>query len=185
MGTKMFLSSRNPLIPIGSLIGGGLLGHLLGIQSAIDALGSWAEQATGGGEGFAAVFVATSILFCVGPMTLLGCLEDGLEGRFHLLAIKSILDGISALFFAAASGPGVLLSAGTVLLVQIPLTLGARSLRFLSEKRSILDEMTAAGGLILMAIALGLLELKSLPTADFIPALALAAMPFPARKARV
>jgi uncharacterized membrane protein YqgA involved in biofilm formation len=71
------------------------------------------------------------------------------------------------------------------LLVQIPLTLGARSLRFLSEKRSILDEMTAAGGLILMAIALGLLELKSLPTADFIPALALAAMPFPARKARV
>ena len=127
MGTKMFLASRNPLIPIGSLILGGLLGHVFGLQAAIDALGRWAQQATGGGEGFAAVFVVTSILFCVGPMTLLGCLEDGLEGNFHLLAIKSILDGISALFFAAASGAGVLLSAATVLVVQTPLTLGARA----------------------------------------------------------
>ncbi|MBA3725300.1 MAG: DUF554 domain-containing protein [Armatimonadetes bacterium] len=176
MGVKMFLSTRNPLVPIGSLIVGELIGHLLGFQAGIEAFGAWAQAAIGGGEGFSAVFVATSILFCVGPMTLLGCLEDGLEGKIHLLGIKSALDGVSSVFFAAASGPGVLLSAGTVLAVQTPLTLGARRLRFLAEQRRILDEVTATGGLILIAIGLNLLDLKAIPTADFIPGLVLAGL---------
>jgi uncharacterized membrane protein YqgA involved in biofilm formation len=174
LGLKMFISSRNALIPIGALIFGGLLGHLLGIQAGIEALGSWAKTTFGEGGRIEDAFVTTSILFCVGPMTLLGCLEDGLEGKLHLLGIKSILDGISSVFFAAALGWGVLLSAATVLLVQGSLTLGARQLRPLLSRRDVLDETTAAGGGILIAIGIGLLGLRSLPSADFLPALVLA-----------
>jgi uncharacterized membrane protein YqgA involved in biofilm formation len=176
MGVKMFLATRNLLIPLGSLIAGGLLGHALGIQAGMDTLGAWARDALGGGSTFQEAFVTTSLLYCVGPMTLLGCLEEGLEGKVHLLSVKSILDGVSSAFFAAALGAGALLSAGTVLVVQAPLTLGARRLRFLEERRAILDETSASGGLMLMAIGLGLMEIKRLPTADFLPALLLAAI---------
>ena len=173
LGIKMFIASNNVLIPIGALIFGGLLGHLLGLQAAVEALASWAKSTFGGGR-IEEAFVTTSILFCVGPMTLLGCLEDGLEGKIHLLGIKSILDGISSVFFAAALGWGVLLSAATVLVVQGGLTLSARRVRPLLARRDVLDETTAAGGGILLAIGIGLLGLRSLPTADFLPALLLA-----------
>ena len=175
MGLKLFMASENVLIPVGALILGGLLGHLIGLQAGMDALGKWGQETVGGGSStFQEAFVTPSILFCVGPMTLLGCLEDGLEGKIHLLGIKSILDGISSIFFAAALGPGVLLAAGTVLIVQVPLTLGARKLRFLVKKPHMLNEITASGGMILVAIGLGLLDIKKLPTADFLPALVLA-----------
>lgn len=174
LGLKMFMSSRNVLIPVGALIFGGLLGHLLGLQAGVEALGAWAKSTFGGGGRIEEAFVTTSILFCVGPMTLLGCLEDGLEGKIHLLGIKSILDGISSVFFAAALGWGVLLSAVTVLVVQGSLTFGARQLRGLLSRRDALDETTAAGGGILLAIGIGLLGLRSLPSADFLPALVIA-----------
>lgn len=174
LGLKMFTASRNVLIPVGALIFGGLLGHLLGLQAGIEALGAWAKGTFGGGGRIEEAFVTTSILFCVGPMTLRGCLEDGLEGKIHLLGIKSILDGISSVLFAAALGWGVLLSAVTVLVVQGTLTLSARRLRPLLSRRDVLDETTAAGGGILLAIGIGLLGLRSLPSADFLPALVLA-----------
>lgn len=174
LGFKMFGASRNVLIPVGALIFGGLLGHLLGLQAGVEELGTWAKNTFGGGGRIEEAFVTTSILFCVGPMTLLGCLEDGLEGKTHLLGIKSILDGISSVFFAATLGWGVLLSAVTVLVVQGSLTLGARRLRPLLARRDVLDEITATGGGILLAIGIGLLGIRSLPSADFLPALLLA-----------
>lgn len=174
LGLKMFTASRNVLIPVGALIFGGLLGHFLGLQAEIEELGLWAQSKFGGSGRIEEAFVTTSILFCVGPMTLLGCLEDGLEGKIHLLGIKSILDGITSVFFAAALGWGVLLSALTVLLVQGSLTLGARGLRPLLTRRDVLDEITAAGGGILLAIGIGLLGLRALPSADFLPALLIA-----------
>lgn len=177
IGLKMFISAENILVAVGSFIIGGLVGHLLGIQAGMDALGQWAQGAIGGGSAtFQQAFVTPTILFCVGPVTLLGCLEDGLEGKINLLAIKSILDGISAIFLAAALGAGVLLSAVSVLVVQTPLTLGARRLRFLHEKPLMLSAITSAGGLILLAIGLDLLELKKLPTGDFLPSLVIAAI---------
>jgi len=174
LGFRMFGSSKNPLIPIGALIFGGLLGHLLGIQAGIEQMAAWAQSAIGRGGRVEEAFVTTSILFCVGPMTLLGCLEDGLEGKVHLLGIKSILDGISSVFFAAALGWGVYLSAGTVLVVQGALTLGARRLRPLTERPMTIEESSAVGGCILLAIGLGLLGVVRLPSADFLPALVLA-----------
>lgn len=186
LGFKMFILSHNVLIPIGALIFGGLLGHLLGIQAGIEVLGTWAKSTFGGGGRMEEAFVTTSILFCVGPMTLLGCLEDGLEGKIHLLGIKSILDGISSVFFAAALGWGVLMSALTVLVVQGSLTLSARQLRPLLARRDVLDETTAAGGGILLTIGIGLLGLRSFPSADFLPALLLAgAVAWPFRSSKL
>lgn len=177
MGFKMLLDTKNILIPVGSLILGVLLGHLLGLQAGVDALGAWARDSFGSSSStFQEAFVTTSILFCVGPLTLLGCLEDGLEGKIRLLALKSMLDGITSLFVAAALGIGVLLSAATVLIVQGSLTLLARTLRPLLERRYIIDEMSAAGALILAVIGLNLLKLTSLPAADFLPALLFAAV---------
>ncbi|KAA0225342.1 DUF554 domain-containing protein [Fimbriimonadia bacterium ATM] len=174
MGIRMFLGTGNSLIPILSLIVGGAIGHLIGIQAGLDALGGYAKDRLGAGGRFQEAFVSSSVLFCVGPMTLLGCLEDGLRKKIDLLSIKSLLDGVSSIFFAASLGPGVLLTVGTVLVVQMPLTLAASKLRPLADRKEILNEVTSVGGLILMVIGLGLLELRSLPSADFLPGLLLA-----------
>lgn len=177
MGIKMSLESKSVLIPVGSLILGVLCGHLLGIQAGIEGLGTAAKGWFGGSENtFEAAFVTPSILFCVGPMTLLGCLEDGLEGKIELLGLKSLLDGVSSIFFAAALGPGVLLSAATVFLIQTPLTLAATQLAPLRDKPNLLSEITATGGLILIIIGLNLLGVIKLPSADFVPALLFAGM---------
>jgi uncharacterized protein len=118
--------------------------------------------------------ITTSILFCVGPMTLLGCIKDGLEGDTELLKLKSTLDGFGAFFFAAALGVGVLVTALVVLVFQGALTLAAKPLRFLAEDQEYVAEATAAGGIMMMATGLGLVEIRDLPVANYLPALALA-----------
>lgn len=170
----MFLESRVVLIPIGSLIAGVIAGHLLRVQAGIDLLGSWAQQSFGAGSGFQESFVTSSILFCAGPMTLLGCLEDGLARKTRLLGVKSILDGVSSVFIAATVGLGVFLSAGTVLIVQGALTLGAKQLKRIASRPAVLAEMSSVGGLILCLIGLDLLDIVSLPTADYLPGLLIA-----------
>ena len=134
----------------------------------------WAKANLGGTGRFTEAIVATSILFCVGPMTLLGCIQDGLEGKSDLLALKSTMDGIAAVFFAAAMGPGVLVTAVVVLVFQGAITLAAGRLRKFAENASAVAEMSAAGGAILLATGFGLLGIKTLPTANFLPALVLA-----------
>jgi uncharacterized membrane protein YqgA involved in biofilm formation len=179
LGAEMALRTRNPLILLGSLALGGALGELLHIEDGIDRLGQAAERRLGGqGEGapgaFARGFVTTSILFCVGPLTLLGCLRDGLQGDYSLLATKSTLDGIAALAFASALGWGVLLSAVTVLVVQGSLTLGARQLEGLLGDPALQAELFAAGGVMMLGLGLRLLELRAIRVANLLPALMLA-----------
>jgi uncharacterized membrane protein YqgA involved in biofilm formation len=178
IGAGMSLKSQNPLVLLGSLVLGALTGETLRIESAIHRLGEVAEQRLGGKAGpretpgdFARGFVTTSILFCVGPMTLLGCLQDGLHGDYELLAIKSLLDGISAIAFASALGWGVLLSAGTVLIVQGGLTLGARALSPLVDDAAMQAELFAAGGVMMLGLGFRLLELKQIRVANLLPAL--------------
>ncbi len=175
----MFLSSRNVIVPVASVVFGALAGRLLGIQNGIQFIAEYARSLLasfqGGGSGyFQEAFITSSLLFCVGPMTLLGCLEDGLEGRITLLSLKSLLDGVASLFIGAGLGPGVLLSTLTVLAVQTPLTLGARRLRFLKEESHLVQEVSAAGGLILIVIGLSLCGLKLPPSSEFLPALVFA-----------
>ena len=118
-------------------------------------------------------FVTTSLIFCVGPLTFLGSLQDGISGDYGLLALKSTLDFVASLSFASVLGWGVLLSAGSVLVVQGTLTLsGAFFGSFMSEPMIL--AMTSTGGVLLLGLGLGLLELKEVRVANMLPALIVA-----------
>lgn len=174
LGIGMVIKSQNTLALLLALVLGAVTGELLRIEDGIKALGEWAERRlTGKSDGgdFVRGFVTTSILFCVGPMTLLGCFQDGLGGRFELLAVKSTLDGISAVAFASALGWGVLLSAVTVLVIQGGLTLGAQWLQGPLQEQALQAEIFAAGGVMMLALGLRLLEIKPIRVGNLLPAL--------------
>jgi uncharacterized protein len=174
LGAKLFLGSKNVLVVAAAVALGGALGHALGLHAGVESLAAWAQATFGGTGRFSEAIITTFVLFCIGPMTLLGCLQDGLERRIELLAVKSTLDGFGAFFFAATLGPGVLVTAALLFLWQGSLTLLARPLRPLAENPALIDELSGAGGAIMLAIGLGLLRVADLPTADYLPALALA-----------
>jgi uncharacterized membrane protein YqgA involved in biofilm formation len=174
-GIKMFLKSHNALVPAISVALGGILGLAIGIHAGIEHLSEWTRTITGGEAGkFNEGLITSFVLFCIGPMTLLGCIKDGLEGDTEILALKSTMDGISAFFFAAAFGAGVMATALLLLIFQGVLTLLAKPLRPLAENTFLIDELTAAGGAILVGIGIGLIGLKDLHTANYLPALFLA-----------
>lgn len=174
IGLKYLLGSKNLALVAVALVVGGLLGLLGHFQQGLDDFSNWAQTQLKGGSGFAEGFAAASILFCVGPMTILGCIQDGIEGKSEALTIKSTMDGFAAIFLAATFGAGVLLSAAFVFVVQGLLTLFASKLIFLREDPEAMNELGAAGGGILLLIGLLLLDLKKSPIANFLPALVLA-----------
>ncbi len=118
-------------------------------------------------------FVTASLIFCVGPMTILGSFEDGLTGAYQTLALKATLDGITAAVLASTLGWGVLLSTATILIYQGTLTLGAGALRSLLTEPMI-AQMTAVGGLLILGIGINILELARLRVGNMLPALAVA-----------
>ncbi len=176
IGIKMFLQAKNPLIVAASIAIGGVIGVSLGLHSGIESLAEWARNSLGQGESgsFAEGVITSFVLFCVGPMTLLGCIQDALEKKIELLSLKSTLDGIAAVFLAAGLGAGVLITAALMLVFQGALTLGARFLKPVSDDSEALAELSATGGAILLGTGLGLLEIKDLHTANYLPAIFLA-----------
>lgn len=179
IGAQLALRTSSALVLLGSIVLGGAIGGLIGVDDGLDRLGRWFEArlARRGPAGrwgrVSEAFVSSSLVFCVGPMTILGAIQDGLTGDYSLLAVKSALDGIASLAFASTLGPGVVLSAGTVLLYQGALSLLAGSARqVLTEP--IVQEMTAAGGVLILGIGVRLLEIKRLPVGNLLPALAVA-----------
>ncbi len=171
VGVANFLEFENPLVPLVSTIAGLVVGELLGIDDALRRLGDYLEARFSSGESpVSRAFVTTSLLFCVGPLTVIGSLQDGLSGDFSLLALKSALDFIAALAFASVLGWGVLLSAGTVLVVQGSLTLGASYLDAVVTQPMILAT-TATGGILILGLGFGLLGLKEIRVANMLPAL--------------
>lgn len=175
VGMQMALKTGNVLILMGSTFVGGIIGEILSIQGRLDRLGAALQtRFSGGGESrFSEGFVTASLVFCVGPMTIMGALQDGLSGDYQLLAIKSMLDGFAALAFAAALGAGVLFSIVTILLYQGGISLGAGHLEGMLTPPMI-DEMTASGGLIILGIGFVILDLMHPRVANFLPALAIA-----------
>lgn len=177
LGFRLALGTQDVLVLMLSVIFGGAAG-------AAVRLGERIEQGTQRlerlfrerrlGEGF----LAASLLFCVGPMALLGAIQDGLYGDWSLLAAKSILDGVSALTLAAALGPGVLLSLAVILVYQGGLTWGAALLSShlagFSTSAPPAIELSAAGGVVVLALGIALLRLRDLKAADLLPALLLA-----------
>ncbi len=180
LGVKMFLDSQNALIVLGAALLGGVLGEWINIDALLKRFGGWLERRfarsadSEGAARFVKGFVSASLVFCVGPMTILGAIQDGLTGNYQLLAVKSLLDGFAALAFSASLGVGVLFSVIVILIYQGGLTLLASLAQSLLTTPMI-NEMTAVGGLLIMGIGFGsLLELRPIRVANYLPALIIA-----------
>ena len=180
MGLQMFLKSENPLIVLGALLVGPLLGEWWKIEDGLQALGQTLEkrfsssEESGAGSRFVRGFMVASLVFCVGPMTILGSIQDGLSGDYNLLAVKSTLDGFASIAFASTLGIGVLFSSLVVFVFQGGISLMAGLLSAVIND-PMMNEMTAAGGVILVGLAISnLLEIKKIRMGNFLPALAIA-----------
>lgn len=205
LGVQMASATHNILLTLMSVLIGGMLGEWWRIDEALNRLGRSIEIFAAGKRpavqlptagaprsgGVATAFVTASLIFCVGPITVVGSIQDGLTGDYQLLAIKSLLDMIASLTLASTLGWGVGLSVCTILVVQGGISLLARLLGQnavgLVAERTVqagtaalplgsvmLDEMTAAGGVLMLGIGLLLLDLKRIRVANLLPALILA-----------
>lgn len=179
LGVKLFLETKNLLITAVAVIGGGLIGAAIGIDIGLANFAESMRSVLGGDGNFNEGLITASVLFCVGPMTLLGCIKEGLERDIHLLSIKSLFDMVAAFFLAAGLGSGVLVSAAVVLIVQGLLTALARPLKPLAANPQLAAEASAAGGAIMFAIAINLLGLRKISTEVFLPALFIAPLVAP------
>lgn len=174
IGMKMALESQYLLVLLASTLIGALIGELVGIQRHLDQFGDWTQSKVSESRGrFSEAFITSSLVFCVGPMAILGSIQDGLSGDYDLLVMKSMLDAFSSLAFAATMGIGVMFSALTVLLFQGALTLGAFVLDGLMSD-AMVTEMTACGGLIILGIGFTLLGVAKPRVANFLPSLVIA-----------
>jgi uncharacterized protein len=172
MGVKFAIDTSNLLYMLGAILLGGIIGSLVGVDARLNEMGETLQRrfARGGTSTVAEAFVTASIVFCVGPLTFLGSIQNGLAGDATLLSVKSVLDGFTAIALAATLGWGVLLTVPLILLYQGGLALGASLLAgSLSDLQ--LKEMSAVGGLLLMGVGLKLLSIRDIKVADFLPAI--------------
>ena len=164
------------LAVLGAVLVGVAIGEILRLHEGLESIGAWFQHRIAGRDRpsrIAEGFVTASLVFCVGPLTILGSMANGLTGDIQLLAIKSLLDGVASIAFAATLGAGVALSALTVLIMQGGIAAAAFLLRDVMDASTILA-ITSVGGILLLGIALRLLELKQVRVASFLPALLLA-----------
>ncbi len=181
-GVSMFLDTQNTLLVCGSLLIGGLLGEWWRIEDGLAKLGAWLKakfiKSNGDADAddgrFIKGFVMASLVFCIGPMAILGSIQDGLTGDYNMLAVKAVLDGFAALAFASSLGVGVIFSSVMVLLYQGAISLLANQVQAIVTDPMML-EMNAVGGVIVMGIAISsLLELRKIRLGSFLPALVIA-----------
>jgi uncharacterized membrane protein YqgA involved in biofilm formation len=165
------------IVLVMALLFGGIAGSALRLQDRVEGLAGYLTDRLGqGGETrqhFVTAIVTPTLLFCIGPLTIVGSLSDGLGRGADQLLVKSILDGFAAIAFASSLGVGVLLSAGMVAIIQGSLTLAGFLLGDVLPTPYV-DIITATGGVILLALALGLLGVKQIRVAELLPALILA-----------
>lgn len=164
------------LIVLGSLLIGAIAGTGWRLEDRLESGGEWIRRRfarQGDSSTFVDGFVTATLLFCVGPLAILGSLADGLGRGPDQLLVKSVMDGFAAMAFASTLGIGVMFAAAPVLLYQGGLTLvGVLAGAFLPTAH--IDALTATGGLILVALGIRLLKLKPIPVGDLLPALLLA-----------
>lgn len=175
VGVQMALGTTNILVVMGAMLLGAICGEVLKLEQLLDYSGQWLQSrlTREGQSSVAEGFVTATLVFCIGPMAILGSMQDGLSGDYKVLAIKSLLDGFASIAFAASLGWGVALSIVPLFLYQGAITVFAGVLTSLLSEPMI-AEMTATGGLIIVGIGLKLLRVKELRLASFLPALAIA-----------
>ena len=179
-------SAAPVLVVLGSVVVGGIVGSALRLEARLEEFGGWlrlrlvqrrgsggSAQSDEGHARFVQGFVTSSLVFCVGPLTVLGSLSDGLGRGIDQLALKSTLDGFAAIAFAASFGPGVAASVVTVAVVQGSLTAVGVALGDVLPDAHV-AALTATGGVLLIGVALRLLRVRDVAVADMLPALLVA-----------
>ena len=166
-------------IVILSLMIGNLIGKLLHLQKGMNKLGQYAqkklepaEQGKPGGIGEG--FIAGTLLFCIGPMAILGSLQDGLDGNWRTLGVKALMDGLATMALVSTLGWGVILAAVPVVAYQGTITLCTRLLAPVLEKQALMDSVNATGGMLVFCLALIILDVRKVAVADYLPSLIVA-----------
>jgi len=168
IGIRMALQTENILVPTLSVVIGTAVGELSGIEKGLEAIGNRFEGRMKGK--FSEGFVAATILYCVGPMAILGPIQEGLTGDMSILLAKSLLDGVASIALASALGAGVALSSLSVFIYQGFFALLAAHISGLITE-NIVKELTSTGGLLIMGIGFNLLEIKKLRVGNMLPSL--------------
>jgi uncharacterized protein len=176
IGMQMALKSEQILLVIISLVLGGITGELLDLEERLLAVGRFLEKLVGGKQSeLARAFIYAMLVYTVGAMGVTGALESGLLGQHQILYAKSAIDGISSVIFASTMGIGVAFSALPVMLYQGSIALLALwASSFLTE--AVIVEFSAVGGLLIIAIGLNLLQIKTLKVGNLLPALLINAL---------
>lgn len=180
IGISGMLDGTNAIIAILSMACGAIVGTLIDIDKWFNRFADFLQtklarkKKEGASSTLAEAFVSSSLLFCVGAMTIVGSLEAGLSteaNRYDLLFSKAVLDGISAIFFASSLGWGVLLSAITVFLYQGAIVLLAGVLQSVLTNEFIIAEMTCVGSLLIIALGLNMLGITKIKVMNYLPAI--------------
>jgi uncharacterized membrane protein YqgA involved in biofilm formation len=184
IGAQMALASTKIILIVGSLVSGGIIGQLIGIEEWLEKIGERlrerferpvGEEIAGAQSTFVLGFVTASLLFCTGPMTIVGSLQDGFAHQGELIYIKSIMDGMAAIALTASMGMGVFFSAIVVFVVQGALTYAGVAAGG-AINRVIIDQIGAAGGALILGIGFNLLGIAKIRVGNFLPALLIAAL---------
>ena len=176
MGLFMALKTQEPLVMILSIVSGSILGELVDLTRHLEAFSEWIKQKVKSkNEKFTEGLISAFLLFCMGSMTILGAIEEGLGSRPNLFLAKSVLDGFASIALSTTFGIGVLFSIVPLFIYQGGLTLFAGLLQdLLSEV--VVNEISAVGGLILLGLGINILEIKAIRILNMLPALLIAAV---------
>jgi len=166
-------------IMILSMMLGHLVGKLLRIQKGVNWLGQYAAKRLGNADPakpnrISEGFIAATLLFCVGPMAILGALQDGMDGRWQTLGVKALMDGLATMALVSTMGWGVVLAALPVVAYQGTITLSAKWIGPWLQQHALMDSVNAVGGMLVFCLALIILEVRKVQVADYLPALAIA-----------
>jgi len=173
IGIQMALQASEILFIILSMVIGGIIGEAIDIEKRLDHLGNRIKKIfkkQEGKERFTEGFITASLLYCVGSMAVMGAIEEGINGNPDILLAKSALDGISSIIFTASLGIGVLFSAIPVFLYQGTITQIAQLVKAWITT-DMVNGMTAVGGILIIGLALGILEIKKIKVANLLPSL--------------
>ena len=174
IGMQLALQTNNPLIVIGALLIGGIIGEALSIEARLENIGHKLQQRFKDSGNVAEAFVTASLLYCIGAMAIMGSIQDGLGDEPTILYAKSALDGIASVAFTSTLGIGVIFSVIPLLIYQGAITLAAGWVQgFLTDP--VVAEMNATGGLLILAIGLDILQIRKLPIGNLLPAIFVAA----------